>query len=207
MEDLLCFRHCSVENSVFCLSSRPIVTRSVCPICDQVLKGSRFLVPPFRVPSPCFRNAVGSAHCLTIKPSIKSFMEYSDGDDLHVGISDNRGHVHHYDEYGLHCDSDPETTFWTDCLVVPLSVAEQTLPTNGFEECICHDRWTADRYNAVEYNCYDFVVNMVNVASYLERRIWTKDAFCRHILLPNTSRMAKFISIYRRAVGEHFAVT
>ncbi|XP_065843975.1 MKRN2 opposite strand protein-like [Oscarella lobularis] len=200
MNDLMCFRHCSVDKSIFYLATRPISSSSVCPLCKRALRESHFIVPPFRIASPLTKNAVGIPHSLTIKPSSKSFVDYCHGDDLHVGVSDSRGRIHHYDEFGLHCDSNPETTFWTDCLLIQNKISQLT----NIEECIQSDEWTQARYEPDTLNCYDFVVSVVNESE--KSRVWTKENFCREILLPHTSRVGKFLLIFRRALNDILAV-
>ena len=69
----MCFKHCSVDVRLFYIREKTSLVFQRCPVCGHAIGRSKLLVPPFLVPNPIVRNAVGVRCCLTIKPSTCSF--------------------------------------------------------------------------------------------------------------------------------------
>lgn len=130
------------------------------------------------------------------------FRDYdSSKNELHIGITDCKGDVYHYDQWGLHCDSDPQATFWTDCLAIrclELGVVDDV--STSFVDSVNCSEWTASSYHRDAHNCYDFVVAVLRVVdrSSAGQDAWTRDLVCRH-LLPHTKRVAQYVSAMRGA--------
>lgn len=110
------FRHCI--KFVFCFE-----LPDFCPVCGKDMLTTELKVPPFIYSSP-FTIETTSAIALLIKPSLgKSFLyDYKDGDSLHCGILDSFGHVHDFDEKGLHFSLQR----WLNCISIPVDVSLQS---------------------------------------------------------------------------------
>ncbi|KAF6039916.1 hypothetical protein EB796_001768 [Bugula neritina] len=154
-------------------------------------------VPPFIYSSP-FTIETTSAIALLIKPSLgKSFLyDYKDGDSLHCGILDSFGHVHDFDEKGLHFSLQR----WLNCISIPVDVSLQSnksMPTMDdvkeawAQQCVRYDSETA--------NCFTFVLFCLKSFGCYKHSSETD--FLTEVVLPHTAKAAKYISLYRRLVS------
>ncbi|XP_062520599.1 MKRN2 opposite strand protein-like isoform X2 [Corticium candelabrum] len=187
MEDfnLMCFKHCSVDVRLFYIREKTSLVFQRCPVCGHAI-GRRVRC------------------CLTIKPSTCSFQEYKSSEsELHIGVSNSKGHIYHYDQDGLHCDSDPLCTYWTHCLVVPCSELGVDEVTESFMSSMDCSEWMAAFYHRDSHNCYDFTVAVLNFivkssSSRSSHGFWTKDSVCRYVL-PHTRCVAQYLDVITRA--------
>ena len=59
------------------------------------------------------------------------------------------------------------------------------------------------RYSEETRNCYDYVINILSEVdkqqglSQCSSNTWTKEEFCRKFILPVTTKLAKYIEMYR----------
>ncbi|KAM3849463.1 MKRN2 opposite strand protein-like, partial [Diretmus argenteus] len=101
--------HCQKE--IFCFS-----LPEKCPGCGEALRGSRLQEAPVSLPSP-LSNAHKTSCCLLVAPAMENTTRVFDGtSDLHTGISNTKGVVYNYTQFGVRRDQ----SGWESCISVPL---------------------------------------------------------------------------------------
>ena len=64
------------------------------------------------------------------------------------------------------------------------------------------------RYHSENHNCFDFVLEFLRSAgaSLNSQSLVDKVTFCEHIIIPETVKAAKYISLYRQLIAEDIIV-
>ncbi|EDO45044.1 predicted protein [Nematostella vectensis] len=194
---LMCMQHCS-SDSYLIFTTFP---RS-CEVCGSVLENCRLRVPPFRLPNPFVASRCVPRSVL-IRPTRGDFLsDYQNGDNLHIGISDENGSVYHYDERGANID----TCGWDQCVVV--EIQNRSHIEDKWREILhssqLSDLWTSERYDETSHNCYDYVLNVIRQLLFVTA---PKQDFCRQFILPVTTKIAKYLEMYRKVKIRGVVVT
>ncbi|XP_074660382.1 MKRN2 opposite strand protein-like [Tubulanus polymorphus] len=198
---IYCFCHCEKRTKIF-YSNFP----QWCPVCGLDTERSLSLIPPYKIPSP-FITVSQSPYSVVIRPTVGHFIEsYTASDNLHIGITSSTGEVYDYDENGLNIGSD----VWkrTDCLSIamPPHSAEETTVTwdDSLRHYSQYPDWHQNRYHSDDHNCYDFVIGFFRYIRLASRdsRYASKISFTENVLLPETTKVAAYISLYRKIQQE-----
>jgi len=204
-DPILCFQHCESGPYVLCLQCP-----SSCPCCCKALENESFNIPPFRLGSPL----ADSTYCpfsVVLKPTSGSFLHnYSKGCDLHIGITNSLGVVYDFDRNGVNIRPDG----WVQCLVVLTLELDDWMRRDSWdlrlEEYSTMSCWRKESYSEVMCNCYDYVLgflslmNLQAVVPSITDKLSSN--FCRDVVVPQTKRVAKYISLYRRLLREETVV-
>lgn len=192
---IICFRHCS-RKSIFC--RRVLAT---CPVCS--LQVQNFIVDPFCVPYP-FTNATQNPTSIVIRPSQGSFLDDYDvaHGDLHIGIVNSAGSVLEFDKEGLIAN---DITRWTDCMsfkVVPAAWTAQWDKTLSF---MSKDfKWKSVNYNAINMNCFNFVLEFFNNLEYADLRFASKEDLCERLIVLKMHNAIRYVSLYRALKDQEY---
>ncbi|XP_039279379.1 MKRN2 opposite strand protein isoform X2 [Nilaparvata lugens] len=189
---IICVEHCGPR--VFCFQ-----LPENCPACRTRLDHSQAALLPFRVPYP-FVRASQHPCAVVIKPTNGDFLnDYKVSMDLHIGVTNSKGHVVEFDKGGLHRD---RTALWNQCLIVSQMTAEPwiehwdtTLETLSKEDC-----WTPQRYHEETFNCYTFVLSFLRCLrdGSLSEAAVSRVKFCEAFVSPRATVACKYIALYRR---------
>ena len=205
-EPIVCFQHCESNTKVIWLDGNQ---PPICPLCSKSVVDTDAKIPPFRLPSP-FCHSRDAACSVVVKPTVGSFLDdYTNSDNLHVGVTDSTGAVYHFDETGFSCSA----SGWHQCIAVPMLTDHelpQTFPSSWdkkLAEFSTHKQWTASEYVSGKNDCYDFALqflfsNFQQFVSDLTNRF----DFCTKLVLPRTTIAAKYIGLYRRLLREQVVV-
>jgi len=198
--NLMCFQHCVKNVNVFCF-----VLPALCPMCGEDLSTADLRIPPFRVALP-FSTASNNPHHVVLKPTNGNFLrDYKNGQLLHVGLTDSRGRVYEFDERGLTCD---DANGWTQCLAAsirrlePCDIDEidRILSTT-----VSSPAWKAEKYNEELYNCFDYVLYVVNAAS--SGQPSSKTSFVSDLICPLISKAMQVVALYRATDKNGFHIS
>ncbi|XP_050184271.1 MKRN2 opposite strand protein [Myiozetetes cayanensis] len=169
-----------------------------CPACGGALAAGGLSSAPVRLDCP-FRPGHGQPRAFLVRPTRGAFLRGYDGSsDLHVGITDSRGVVYHYDQEGVHrahCG-------WEQCICIPL-----VQPQSGqllhhwdglLEEFAEGEAWLPHRYDEQEHNCYTFALAFINhVLSRQGKQPLSKEEFTERFVLPQSRRASRYLSLQR----------
>ncbi|NXC11274.1 MKROS protein, partial [Orthonyx spaldingii] len=121
---------------------------------------------------------------------------YDGHSDLHVGITDSKGVVYHYDQEGVHRAG----SGWEQCISVPLvqpDMAELLLQWDQLlEEFSLEEAWLPHRYEEQQHNCFTFALAFVNRVR--RGRGWeplSKAQFSERFLLPHTRAASRYLTL------------
>ncbi|XP_066051570.1 MKRN2 opposite strand protein isoform X2 [Chamaea fasciata] len=136
-------RHCRAL--VYCRRAPPR-----CPACGGDLRGAGLTAAPVRLHCP-FRHGHGQPRAFLIRPSHGTFLHGYDGHgDLHVGITNSKGVVYHYDQEGVH----RAASGWEQSISIPLVRPDmwELLQhwDNLLEEFSLEEAWLPHRFQQFE---------------------------------------------------------
>lgn len=158
----------------------------------------------FRLPSPFDRS---NRKSIVIKPTIGNFLtDYScDKPLLHIGFTDSRGRVYHFNESGLNQDE-----LWDHCVSINLEEL-RTDYDNLIEDYLNRNRliWTKENYLPTNRNCFDFVLNFIKFIKYSKfdnEYLMDKTSFCTNIIIDHTKKAFKYIANYKKLLKEQFVI-
>ena len=196
-DPVLCFNHCDLDVNLLCLE-----LPSTCPLCSGDLQSTPMKIPPFRLPSP-LQHSGEAPYSVVIRPTQGTFLDqYGKDSNLHVGISNSKGVVYDFDEKGLN----RSLQGWSQCVAITIATRTDVRLTSiwdlKLQEFACYEHWTAPRYDENTWNCYDFVLGFLQLLRLGEQLpcIKTKGEFCEEMVVPRTSEVAKYISMYRKVL-------
>ncbi|XP_063976610.1 MKRN2 opposite strand protein [Diachasmimorpha longicaudata] len=188
--EIICFKHCG-DRSIFCRE----VPRS-CPACAKVL--ADFSQPPFQLPNP-FSNGRDKIMSIIIKPSSGIFLDvsYRHTHDLHIGIVDSNRRIFEYDQRGFVFN---DFTKWSHCIsfdrLVPESWSEYW--DKILIDLARNPQWTDSRYDPVEFNCFDFVLEFMKKLGCKDFFYESKEHVCKDLILPKMKEALRYLGIYNR---------
>ncbi|KAG5345247.1 MKROS protein, partial [Acromyrmex charruanus] len=192
---IICFRHCKTKN-VFCMQ-----IPAMCPVCSSQMQN--FTVDPFRVPCP-FANAIHNPTSIIIRPSRGSFLDDYDvtRDDLHIGIVNSSGGIVEFDKEGL---IENDITKWTDCIVLELVPAAWTAQWDEALLLMSKDlKWKSINYDAINMNCFNFVLEFFNNLGYRDLRFESKEELCERLILSKMYKAMQYVSLYRTLKDQEY---
>ncbi|XP_076451699.1 MKRN2 opposite strand protein-like [Babylonia areolata] len=202
--DLKCFQHCDRRANILCCSVPP-----VCPLCHHDTHTTPMRIPPYVLPSP-FVASHQAACSIVLKPTSGDFIRhYTDTADLHIGVTDSSGCCHDFDEEGLHVGN-----MWPQCVALPMRTQTEGMGreavTSTWDQVLAQfadpQVWTVHRYHESDCNCFDFVLQFLQFVGLQrmigERVITSKQVFCQEFLQQNTSKAARYVSLYRQVMKE-----
>lgn len=159
---------------------------------------------PFRPPGP-FVCSKQWPYSVVVKPTVGTFLiDYINGCNLHVGVTDSFGITYDFDRHGVNRSFHG----WDQVLAIDLSDRlddrRSALWNTKLHEFTAYDNWLPERYAENEHNCYDFVLEFLALMQLEESLpcIATKTDFCREMVLPQTIKAAKYISLFRQLLHE-----
>ncbi|XP_018303149.1 MKRN2 opposite strand protein [Mycetomoellerius zeteki] len=193
---IICFRHCKTKN-VFCMQ-----IPATCPVCS--LQMQNFIIDPFRVPYP-FANATPTS--VVIRPSQGSFLDDYDvtPDDLHIGIVNSSGGIVEFDKEGLIIN---DITKWTDCIVLELVPAAWTAQWDETLLLMSKDlKWKSINYNAINMNCFNFVLEFINNLGYRDLRFESKEELCERLILSKMYKVMRYLSLYSTLKDQEYLLS
>lgn len=173
-----------------------------------------------------FTDASLVSYDLVLIPSRGSFLaDFNNTVGLHIGIIGEAGKILEFDHRGIRF-SNPGDKKWTCCL--RLNFIRSLLGENMEDRAFVLNAWrqtfveisnptqsnnlTRD-YNLDQNNCFDFVLKflsfwmqLLGVGYPLDENVSVslrdKVEFCKSFVLPETRKMARYISVYRKLRGE-----
>ncbi|XP_020903334.1 MKRN2 opposite strand protein-like [Exaiptasia diaphana] len=194
-DKVMCMQHCSRQENIFYIDF-PLH----CPICGLKLQNCQLIVPPFCVPSPLVSASFMTLSCcILVKQTHGDFLrDYRNGENLHIGITDSKGFVYNYDEQGVCIEKDN----WNQCAVLELESADSQMWDSVLERSTKSNTWSSERYHETSLNCYDYVLSMlkeINKGGFFQdsKQLYSKEEFSKHLIVPLTRKVAKYIELYR----------
>ncbi|KAK2145735.1 hypothetical protein LSH36_660g02000 [Paralvinella palmiformis] len=193
-DPIICFQHCE---SILCLS-----VPEQCPACSADLSKTSLQIPPFRLPSP-FQDSLESPYSIVIKPTNGSFIrDYSNDEDLHVGVTDSQGIVYDYSTVGI----SKHESGWNQVLAILIASKENYRIASVWDlklqEFCAYGKWQRKKYDEEINNCYTFGLEFLQLVQQHgvlgELPIENKSVFVKEMILPLTKKAAKYILLYRR---------
>ncbi|XP_065654426.1 MKRN2 opposite strand protein isoform X3 [Hydra vulgaris] len=206
-----CFSHCS-ENLQIMTFNIP----KKCPVCNIKLH-EKDLLNFFYFPSPFYFHLdtiingevsgfVIMPFSILVKPTIGNFlMSYTDGDDLHIALTDSQANIYSFDQNGVTV----EKHNWNCCLCIPIIESldnEKDLELywdTTLKKSICNNAWSYQRYNEQRYNCYHYVNTILTETLKLN---FSKEDFCRHHILPEVLRATDYIMLYKEIQSKYYVL-
>ncbi|KAL4220389.1 MKRN2 opposite strand [Mactra antiquata] len=202
VEEIRCFQHCERDQNILCFS-----IPHQCPVCGHDTRTTQLRIPPYVIQSP-FTDAQCTQCSIVIKPTVGHFLhEFTDKSNLHIGLTDSQGTVYEYDERGVTVGD----TTWNYCLRVILhSVDGVTSPDwdRILKHCVNERLWKQEYYDESLHNCFDFVLFCLRKMG-LDRDIpclIDRSLFCQQLIIPETIKAGKYISLYREIVKNGLVV-
>ncbi|XP_071565048.1 MKRN2 opposite strand protein-like [Temnothorax nylanderi] len=195
---IVCFRHCSTK-SVFCRR-----VPATCPVCSSQMQN--FVVDPFCVPYP-FANATHNPTSVVIRPSRGSFLDDCDvtSDDLHIGIVDSAGVILEFDREGLIAN---DAVRWTDCIALGVVPAAWTARWDETLSFMSKDpKWKSVNYNAINMNCFNFVLEFFNNLGYADLKFASKEDLCERLILLKMHAASRYVSLYRTLKDQEYLLS
>lgn len=134
--------------------------------------------------------------CIVVRPTGRPFRAYTPGCLLHVGLTDSRGSVYHFDEGGLH-----ERDKWPEALCVPVDGAHLS-DAQWDAELASHVTiekmrpGASQRYHSLANNCYDFALRFLNLLAYERRADWTKEQLAQRLLARPVELLEAFLYVH-----------
>ena len=197
---ILCFEHCQRNVRISC-----ITIPTACPLCGCSTESSPMRLPPFRLPTP-FSSSNSQPSSILVKPTNGSFLQdYTQDDDLHIGISNTKCEIYAFDCEGLTCTKNP----WLQCIVIPISKITGKQPESldaVLKDTLTESRWNMKNYNESQYNCYSYVLDVLWKIGCVDMEC-DKVAFSTQFLVPQTTRAAVYIDMYRKILKEGFVIS
>eukprot|EP01047_Picozoa_sp_COSAG01_P103714 COSAG01_NODE_33139_length_569_cov_2.293617_1_plen_146_part_01 len=120
---------------------------------------------------------VSQPHCICIRMSTGSFVDYTSTSILHCGISNSNGLVFHFDETGYHRDH------WEECVSVPLSGVSSIDSELRAWQASCEKQGLKFDYDT--NRCLHYAVGLLNrvkFAGHLERPRSTVHIVCNPVV-------------------------
>ena len=167
---------------------------------DESYKCAVVCIPPPILPS--------QPMSLCIRMGVGSFSSYTRDSILHCGISDSKGKVYNFDEYGHN-----ECT-WYESLSFPLVCSSSFSSNNVYH--ITEKQWDKNlehyhiahktnlpksMYNASNNNCYDYVTDFLNTIHWNNSSNHTKDTIVNTYLEPTVLNMEKYLFLWKRILN------
>jgi hypothetical protein len=139
-----------------------------------------------------------------IRPTLGTFADYKPEESLlHCGISDSRGRVYNF-EYQLHIDEP-----WQQCLSIPLQDGtdsdqewdKQLGKHHTFMTQVIKKR----PYDALDHNCYDYVVEFLNKIAFNNSTKHDKESLVLGVVLKPVEDLENFITVHNavKTKGSH----
>jgi len=202
LNPIVCFQHCKTGTYICCLD----LPRS-CPVCLGDLTGDS-LIPPFRLPGPLVYS-LDYPYSVVIKQTRGNFLDdYQKESNLHIGLTDSYGSVYDFDSQGISFSRNG----WNACIVV------YTLDRYDYQRQSCWDSklyeysknemWSSERYSEEQQNCYSFVLGFLQCIRLdtILPIVRSQSDFSHDFVIKQTTKLAKYISMYRRLVREGFLI-
>ena len=174
------YEHCGTVAFLFAPSASP-----ACSVCQSPAQRIGLHEVPV---APAVKRAI------VVRPTGRSFRAYAPGCLLHVGVTDSRGAVFHFDERGLH-EADKG---WSEALSISVEMPysdERWDADLASHVTIEKLRITLHRYQQLSNNCYDFVLRFLNLLSYEQRADWTKEQLARKLIAKPIEAVEAFIYV------------
>ncbi|NWR06557.1 MKROS protein, partial [Paradoxornis webbianus] len=184
-------RHCRAL--VYCRHAPPR-----CPACGGDLRGAGLTAAPVRLHCP-FRHGHGQPRAFLIRPSHGTFLQGYDGHgDLHVGITNSKGVVYHFDQEGVH----RAASGWEQSISIPLVQPDMWELLQHWddllEEFSLEEAWLPHRYEEQQHNCFSFALAFVNgVRRARGRRALGKAEFTETFVLPHSAAASRYLRLQR----------
>ena len=185
-----CFQHCDNRN-ILCFD-----VPSKCPLCGASLP-SPMRVPPFRITSP-FSHSTDAANAFVVCPAEGSYSDCELSlDDLHVGITDSKGIVYHYNDNGINIDDHG----WTEVISVrfPSADVQPQHWDSILLELAKQSKWTAEQYNEATNNCFTFALNFLARAGVIKTQpqLMTATEFCHQYVMQVLDKASNYIKLVK----------
>lgn len=162
---------------------------SSCPACGKPLAPDAAA----EVPSP-FRSPAQQQRRVLLRPTDGDWLHYSGG-HLHVGVTDGYGNVLAFDRHGLRLQPAVQ---WPRCLVVRVKGADESAWDRALSD-VRDSEWTPQSYDAGSRNCFTFVLAFLASVAGLGMQEVSREQFTRDLILPESRRAAKYLTLLRRA--------
>ncbi|XP_071611578.1 MKRN2 opposite strand protein [Heliangelus exortis] len=192
-------RHCG--SAIFCRRAP-----RHCPLCGRPLPAGLSRAPQ-RLPSP-LRDTAPRSPALLITPTRGTFLRGYDGNsDLHVGITNRKGVVYHYNQEGIHRSE----TGWEQCISIPLVQPDMFGLLQQWdqllEEFSVGEAWLPHRYEEQEHNCFTFALGFINsILAAQGKEQMSKSEFTEKFVIPQTRKASKYITLHQQLTANEFYI-
>ena len=154
-------------------------------------------IPPFRIASP-FSHSTDAANSFVICPAEGSYSDCELSlDDLHVGITDSKGIVYHYNDNGINIDDHG----WTEVISVrfPSADVQPQHWDSILLELAKQSKWTAEQYNEATNNCFTFALNFLARAGVIKTQpqLMTATEFCHQYVMQVLDKASNYIKLVK----------
>ncbi|NWY47380.1 MKROS protein, partial [Sylvia atricapilla] len=204
-------RHCRAL--VYCRRAPPR-----CPACGGDLRQAGLTAAPDRAHRPlgsrsplcrCRWGCAGVCGHMAVpqQPLCSPSSGYDGHGDLHVGITNSKGVVYHYDQEGVH----RAASGWEQSISIPLVQPDmwelQQHWDSLLEEFSWEEAWLPHRYEEQQHNCFSFALAFVNgVRRGRGRQPLSKAQFTQTFLLPHTTEASRYLRLQQHLAHSDFFI-
>eukprot|EP00808_Paulinella_micropora_P010183 g81150.t1 len=143
-----------------------------------------------------------SARSIVVKCAYHGWDKYSPTTILHVGVTDSKGAVYHFDKLGRRKESR-----WPQCLSIPL---DSPIPADAWDEKL--DEFLAvqqatsrrEPFHELNNNCHNFLLRFLNFTRYKDTDKHTKESIASQKIATPLAEVELFLAANKKLGKQQF---